>query len=156
MMRNTATAMAAVILLSAVSGLGALAAGNGMQDVPAVVADIMGQTQLRHIKLGYAGRAGNWPLAAYETGQIRRSFDDAAKTGGKIDDRSLSQWFDEQTLPALNELEQAIAAKNLKSFNAAFSNLTAACNRCHQAANMGFVKMQTPTASPFSNQSFPP
>jgi hypothetical protein len=156
MTRNSATAAVAVMLASAASGLGAHAAGKGMQDVPAVVADIMGQTQLRHIKLGYAGRVGNWPLAAYETGQIRRSFDDAAKAGGKIDDRSLSQWFDEQTLPALDELQRAIAAKDVKSFNAAFADLTAACNRCHQAANMGFVRMQTPTASPFSNQSFPP
>jgi hypothetical protein len=156
MMGKIGAAAAAVMLLAGASGLGAYSAEKGMQGVPALVADIMGQTQLRHIKLGYAGRVGNWPLAAYETEQIKRSFDDAAKAGGKINDRSLSQWFDQETLPALGELKQAIAAKDVKSFNAAFADLTAACNRCHQAANIEFVKLHAPTASPFSNQQFQP
>jgi hypothetical protein len=30
--------------------------------IPAV-GDIMGQTQLRHFKLGFAGSAGNWEIA---------------------------------------------------------------------------------------------
>ena len=153
---KTAMAAAALIGLLAASGLGAVAASRGMRDIPPVVADVMGQIQFRHIKLGYAGKVGNWALAGYETAQIRRSFDDAAKAGGEIDDQPLSQWFDKETRPALRELDTAIAQKNLGRFNAAFKDLTAACNKCHQSANLGFVKIQVPTASPFSNQSFPP
>jgi hypothetical protein len=40
--------------------------------------DIMSATQQRHIKLWFAGRSGNWPLAAYEIQQIKDSFDKAA------------------------------------------------------------------------------
>ena len=32
--------------------------------------------QMRHIKLWFAGRAGNWPLADYEIDQLKEGFDD--------------------------------------------------------------------------------
>jgi hypothetical protein len=41
--------------------------------------DIMGATQLRHIKLWFAGKLGNWGLAEYEVGQIKASLEDAAE-----------------------------------------------------------------------------
>jgi hypothetical protein len=41
-------------------------------------------------------------------------------------------------------------------FASAFANLTAACNICHEAVHVGFITIQVPTASPFSNQSFIP
>ncbi len=34
--------------------------------------------------------------------------------------------------------------------------LTTACNSCHAAAHVSFIKVRGPTASPFSNQFFPP
>ena len=40
--------------------------------------DIMSATQLRHLKLSFAGKLRNWDLAAYELGQIKSSFQDAA------------------------------------------------------------------------------
>ncbi len=41
------------------------------------VGDLMtGAVQPHHIKLGLAGQAGNWPLAAYELDEIRESLDD--------------------------------------------------------------------------------
>jgi hypothetical protein len=40
--------------------------------------DIMGMTQLRHLKLSFAGKSRNWDLAAYELDQIKESFQDAA------------------------------------------------------------------------------
>ena len=41
--------------------------------------DIMGITQLRHIKLWFAGKLRNWELAAYELAQIKASIEDAAQ-----------------------------------------------------------------------------
>ena len=35
----------------------------------------MAQQQIRHIKLWFAGRAGNWPLADYEIDQLKEGFD---------------------------------------------------------------------------------
>jgi hypothetical protein len=40
--------------------------------------DIMVDTQLRHIKLWYAGRARNWDLANYELDRIAESLTKAA------------------------------------------------------------------------------
>lgn len=123
--------------------------------VPAV-ADIMAQTQFRHMKLGYAGEVGNWPLAGYEAEQMKGSFNDAAGLGTSVGSVPLSQLIQEKSLPPLQDLEKAIAAKSEKEFLKAYKELTEACNACHVAANVGFIKIRAPTASPFSNQAFPP
>ena len=39
---------------------------------------------------------------------------------------------------------------------AAFDQLTAACNACHEAANRGFIVIRRPATSQFPNQSFAP
>ena len=140
--------------------LGAPIAAWSQSDAPAVkasaVGDIMGQTQLRHFKLGYAGELGNWPLASYEVQQIRRSFGEAGRIGEPVGGEPFAKLLDEKSLPPLGEVEQAIAAKSEKDFIKAFDKLTQACNSCHVAANVGFIKIKVPTASPFSNQAFPP
>jgi hypothetical protein len=41
--------------------------------------EIMGSTQMRHAKLWFAGKAGNWDLASYELDEIREGMDDAVK-----------------------------------------------------------------------------
>src|ERR1700722_13760816 len=47
--------------------------------------EIMALQQMRHIKLWFAGRAGNWPLADYEVGELQEGFDDVKKLlGGDI------------------------------------------------------------------------
>jgi hypothetical protein len=125
--------------------------------VPApAVSDIMGQTQLRHFKLWFAGALGNWPLANFEVQQMKRTFNDASRLGASVAGTPLSKLVEEKSLPPLADIEKAISAKSKKDFVKSFEELTAACNSCHAAANVGFIKIQTPTASPFSNQAFPP
>ncbi|MFI5013366.1 MAG: hypothetical protein ACHQAY_13575 [Hyphomicrobiales bacterium] len=120
------------------------------------VGDIMGQTQLRHFKLWFAGSLGNWQLANYEIGQIWDSFDTAAKLYPMLGDVPFAQLLKGESVPPLADMDKAIAAKNNKEFDAAFERLTAACNSCHVAAHVGFIKIKVPTSSPFSDQSFPP
>ena len=62
----------------------------------------------------------------------------------------------EKTEPALTDLRRAISGKNNSLFEAAYMRITAACNQCHQAAGVGFIVVQVPTKSPFSNQKFDP
>ena len=57
-----------------------IAAGSQSDPVPVApnipapeVADIMGQTQLRHFKLWFAGALGNWPLANFEVERMKLS-----------------------------------------------------------------------------------
>ena len=113
--------------------------------------DIMGATQLRHFKLSYSGKLGNWGLASYELGQIEDSLINAARLYQNIPIEKINMV--EQPLIALSS---AIKAKDGARFASAFADLTAACNSCHEAAHVGFITIQVPTASPFSNQSFMP
>jgi hypothetical protein len=118
--------------------------------VPAL-GDIMRAIQLGHLKLSLAGKQGNWDLANYELYQIQDSLRNAARLyiGIPVDKINMI----EQPLVAVSE---AIKAKNGEHFTRAFADFTAACNGCHQAANVGFITIQVPTASPFANQSFQP
>jgi hypothetical protein len=113
--------------------------------------DIMGATQLRHFKLWYAGKLRNWELAAYELGQIKDSYNEAARLYQNIPIEKINMI--DQPLIAL---DSAIKARDGARFGSAFANLTSNCNGCHEAAHVGFIAVQIPTASPFSNQSFMP
>jgi hypothetical protein len=111
--------------------------------------DIMSTIQWRHLKLSYAGQLRNWELASYELGQIRESLSNAARLYQNIPIEKITMV--EQPLVALSD---AITTKNSSHFTKAFADLTKACNSCHAAANVGFIVIQVPTVSPFSNQSF--
>jgi cytochrome c553 len=115
---------------------------------------LMVVTQLGHFKLWYAGAVQNWQLATYELAQIRANMVDARKLhpdNSKSDMSTMAQ-------PA-DELDQAIKAKDSAKFVKAFSKLTAACNSCHEATGVGFIKIRDPRlspieTSPFSDESF--
>ena len=159
-MTPTAKCLALVALIAASAPLAALGQSEpapATADIPApAVSDIMGQTQLRHFKLWFAGALGNWPLANFEVQQMKRTFNDAGHLGTSVAGTPLSKLVEEKSLPPLADVEKAIEAKSKPAFIKAFGELTQACNACHAAANVGFIKIQTPTASPFSNQAFPP
>ena len=113
-------------------------------------------TQLGHFKLWYAGAVQNWPLASYELEQIRASIS-LAKTLYPNSEKS-----DMNTMvPAADDLERAIKAKDSAGFTSAYAKLTAACNACHEATGFGFIKIRVPRlspieTSPFSDEAFPP
>ena len=111
----------------------------------------MGTTQLRHLKLWYAGKEKNWGLAEYELGQIKESFQDAMTyyPGLPVSDMTT------MAKPA-SRIGSAIRAKNGDMFVQAFREVTTACNACHQAQGYGYIAIKVPTSSPFSNQSFAP
>ncbi len=144
---------AAILILTLACAIPAFA-----QDRPVVsqpygprLSDIMGATQLRHIKLWYAGAQGNWPLAKYELGQIKESFQDAMTYYPGIPASDMSA----MAKPA-SAMAAAISAKNSAEFARAYNQLTAACNACHAEQGYGSILIRVPTASPFSDQVFPP
>jgi len=113
--------------------------------------DIMGAIQWGHLKLSYAGKFGNWALASYELGQIQERLSSAARFYQNIPIEKIAMI--EQPL---RDLSDAIKAKDGPRFTRAFADLTNTCNSCHAAAGVGFITIQTPASSPFSNQSFGP
>ena len=118
--------------------------------------EFMTATQLRHAKLWFAGNNGNWALAAWEVGEIREGLGDAANLHATHDGVPVAEMIKTIIAPRLEKLDKAIAAKGGAQFTAAFDDLTDGCNSCHAAANKPFIRIQRPTAPPFSNQDFTP
>jgi hypothetical protein len=115
---------------------------------------LMMVTQLGHFKLWYAGAVQNWPLANYELTQIRANIGDAKRLYPNNSESNMSMM-----MPAADDLDDAIKAKDSAKFIKAFSKLTEACNSCHEAAGFGFIKIRDPRlspieTSPFSDESF--
>jgi len=110
---------------------------------------IMAQQQMRHIKLWFAGTAGNWPLADYEIDGLKEGFDDVAKLLG--DDVAQQHVGD-----AMAELEKSVEGKNRDNFVVAFDKLSAGCNACHATLDHAFIVVQRPALLPYSNQNFSP
>ncbi|MGO8737822.1 hypothetical protein [Rhodoblastus sp.] len=120
------------------------------------LADIMAGSQLRQLKLSFAGAQKNWPLAEFEIGQMRKNFADAAQYYPEFDKVPVAKLIKEISEPALDEIAASVKAKDEAGFKKSFARLTEACNSCHQAAGKGFIKIRVPTLSPFSNQVFAP
>jgi hypothetical protein len=137
--------VAALIGIAFLSVATASAEDNGMPGL----GEIMTLQQLRHIKLWFAGRAGNWPLADYEIGELGEGFEDVNKLlGGDTVDKMVGS--------PMKELQKAVDDKNSAAFTTAFDRLTAGCNSCHHTLDHGFIAIQRPTSLPYSNQNFAP
>lgn len=113
------------------------------------IGEIMVLQQMRHIKLWFAGRAGNWPLADYEIGKLKDGFEDVNRQiGGDTVEKAVGG--------PVAALEKAIESKDRGSFTRAFDQLTAGCNSCHRTLDHAFISIQRPNSQPYSNQSFAP
>lgn len=140
--------------------LGAVAARAQQTDKPAApppeadaggpgLGEIMTLQQLRHIKLWFAGRAGNWPLADYELGELNEGFEDVGKLlGDEIIDKNVGA--------AMQQLRKIVDDKNAAGFAAAYDRLSAGCNNCHRALDHAFIAIQRPALLPYSDQNFAP
>ncbi len=118
--------------------------------------DLMANTQLRHLKLAWAGDLQNWELANYELSKMRKSFAVAAKLYPVFQNIQLAKLIADVSEPALKEIDDSIKAKNHTAVTQGFKKLTDACNSCHKAAGFGFIAIRVPTTLPFSNQVFVP
>jgi len=116
---------------------------------PPGLGETMTLQQLRHIKLWFAGHAGNWPLADYEMGELNEGFEEVNKLlGGDTLDKAVGA--------AMQALQKVVDNKDRAAFPAAFDQLTAGCNSCHRTLDHGFIAIQRPRLLPYSNQNFAP
>jgi hypothetical protein len=113
------------------------------------ISDIMARQQMRHIKLWFAGRAGNWPLADFEIDALKGGFEDVnSMLGGDT--------VKDAVEAPIAALAKAIDAKDRPAFTSAYDKLTAGCNSCHHTLDHAFIVIQRPTMLPYSDQSFAP
>ena len=113
------------------------------------LSDIMARQQMRHIKLWFAGEAGDWPLSDYEVDALKEGFEEIAQLLG---DEIVRQHVG----GAISDLEKSIDAKDRNAFVTAFDRLSAGCNACHHTLDHAFIVIQRPVLLPYSDQSFSP
>ena len=112
--------------------------------------------QPRHAKLGLAGAAGNWPLAAYALAEIRQDFAGIAKAVPKFRGLPVGELVDAALGQPMTAVDAAIKQQDPQKFAAAYEQLTAGCNACHMELDHPYVVIKPPDASAFPNQEFAP
>lgn len=113
--------------------------------------DIMTAVQLRPMKLWFAGKAGNWALAAYELRQLRAGLQEAALLYSGIPVTNVTTMAN-----PVKAIADAIEAKDPRTFSKAVEQLTEGCNACHQSMGHNYIVMRVPDVSLFADQIFPP
>ncbi len=113
------------------------------------LANIMTSIQLRHIRSWSAGKAKNWDLLNYEAQRLEEDFITAAGfyRNLPIDNVVLVD-------KPLRRLMEAAQTKDYSLYTKAFDELTAGCNSCHVEGHVGFIRIQVPKSSPFTDQNF--
>ncbi len=150
--------------LRLVCGIGLLVASTACSREPGApsyapgLGEIMTLTQMRHVKLWFAGTAGNWALAEYEFEEMHEGLEDAATFHPTHKDATLPipELIEKITNDPLDELEQAIRARSDADFTRAFDAVTESCNACHRATKFDFNVVTRPAANPYTNQVFAP
>jgi hypothetical protein len=111
---------------------------------------------IEHNKLWFAARERNWPLAAYELGEIKEIMGDIQDFVPTFKSLPLAEMLDAVITKEIVALEKAIEAKDLRAFTTGYDKLTAACNACHQGTDNGFIVIKRPTQPAFTNQDYRP
>ena len=140
----------ALLMVCSLSPLAIAQSPPTEQYVPRL-ADIMNAIQSRHMKLWFAGKALNWELATYELRQLEHGLMEAATLYPGIPVSNVTT----MATPA-QSIGEAIEAKDGGRFAKAFGEYTSGCNACHRSIGRGYIVVQVPTASPFSDQVFAP
>ena len=163
---NNRIAVLAALALFGGAGIGlsqtappAPPAGAPTTAVPVVMTmgDLMNTlVQPRHLKLGLAGQAQNWPLAQYALEQLRAAFANIVSAMPKFSGMPVGELVDVALGPPLKAVDTAIKQQDAKKFAAAYNQLSQGCNACHMELDHPYVVIKTPDASAFPNQDFEP
>jgi hypothetical protein len=153
-MRNSHRLIVAVALAAA---LAVPSPAIAQRQHRAALGDLMTAfVQPRHIKLGLAGSEQNWPYAEYQLDQLRETFADVAEIMPQYRDLSMPDMITSTVKKPLAALEEAIKAKDIDQFTAAYAQLTTSCNACHQSYDRATIVIQPPTVNSFPDQDFRP
>jgi hypothetical protein len=136
-------------------------AAGGQGSPPAAyrpgLGDLMTMTvQPRHLKVGLAGQERNWPYVRYELHELEESLERVARQWPKWREIDIAGLVVGSTKEPMAAIDEAAKSGDATRFTEAYGRLTAACNACHQSANVAMIVIQAPKGSPFTNQDFRP
>lgn len=119
--------------------------------------DLMTMTvQPRHIKLWLAGREKNWAYVEFEFHDLDEAFGRVARVWPRWQSFPVRDMLFSVMKEPMSALAQAIRAKDPAKFAAAYDQLTAGCNACHQAAGRAMIVIKKPDTSSYPDQNFGP
>jgi len=110
--------------------------------------------QPRHTKLGLAGQADNWPLAAYMLRELKGGFAVVAKAVPRWKGLPVPDLIEAAVDNPLRVVDAAIKVRSRSQFDEAYARLTDGCNACHATTDHSFVVIKVPDVSPYPNQEF--
>jgi hypothetical protein len=117
------------------------------------------ELQIRHDRLWWAGKAGNWNLAYYmvsELGEALRGIEETNGDAAELQPQKLSEVMPAMMDPAIRNVQEALAKKDAAAFAEAFDRLSASCNACHAAAGVSFLHIQRPKTPLLDNLRYAP
>ena len=115
--------------------------------------------QPRHVKLYLAGKAQNWTLAAFELNELRGALVRIGQTIPKYQNFSVDATVGSIFQPKIQAMAAAITSQNPMRFDAAYRELTDACNVCHGGMSHEFLVIKVPdaaAAAAYADQDFRP
>jgi hypothetical protein len=110
--------------------------------------------QPRHTKLGLAAKARNWDYLAYETKELKGAFDRIVELKPTYRKNPMAPLVNGSVEPTLDALDAAVKAKDAAAFDAAYADLTKACNTCHQQLDHTFLVIKAPDGAAYPDQDF--
>jgi hypothetical protein len=119
--------------------------------VPSISDMMIATIQPRHERLWQAAKDGNWDFAAYELGNLRGAFGRLGRAHPMQEGIAFPGMIEAVTKEPLAGVDRAIHAKDTAAFTKAYSDMTDACNSCHQALNHGVVVIGMPSRAQSSD-----
>ena len=112
--------------------------------------------QPRHAKLGLAGKAENWPLAAYAFKELVQGFGVVSRAVPRYKGLPVGELVEAAMKQSFAVLDFSIKAGDTRQFNEAYGRVTTGCNACPTTTDNPFVVIKVPDSSSFPNQEFLP
>jgi hypothetical protein len=112
--------------------------------------------QPRHVKLWYAGKQENWPLAGYALKEIRQSLARITASVPHYNGAPVADLIETAMHESMTLIDFAIKAGEPRQFVEQYAKLTAGCNACHVSTGHPYIVLKTPDGEAFANQEFEP
>jgi hypothetical protein len=88
---------------------------------------------------------------------MREALDGVVEANGEhasLQPQRLAEVLPAMMGPALKSMQAAVDQRDRTAFNAAYDQLTGACNACHEVASFGFNRFQRPRTPLLDNQQY--
>jgi hypothetical protein len=140
---SRARTLCVLALLAVFAAPPALASGPGL-------AELMGRMQTYAHKLQLSIEARNARLADFYLHELEELAEHVAEHVPHYGDYPVGRLTREMLLPAIEQLEDTVAAGDWAFSDTRFTDLLRACNACHLVTEHGFIRLAPASGNPFA------